>query len=99
MSIFLIDLDHKILQCNRATLDILGKSSYSKIIGHSCWELVHGTSGPVEWCPVKRMLQSGHREATIRQLNGRWVEISANPVLNDESEITGAVHVITDITT
>ena len=97
-SIFLIDLDYKILQCNRATLDILGKSSYSEIIGHSCWELVHGTSGPVEWCPVKRMLESGHREATIRQLNGRWVEITADPVFNDESEITGAVHIITDIT-
>ena len=98
-SIFLIDLDHKIIQCNRATLDILGKSSYSEIIGHSCWELVHGTSGPVEWCPMKCMLESGHREATIRQLNGRWVEISSDPVFNDEGEITGAVHIITDITT
>jgi len=97
-SIFLIDLDYKIIQCNRATLDILGKSSYSEIIGHSCWELVHGTSGPIEWCPVKLMLESGHRDATIRQLNGRWVEISADPVFNDESEITGTVHIITDIT-
>lgn len=96
-SIFLIDLNHKILQCNRATLDILEKSSYSEIIGHSCWELVHGTSGPIEWCPVKRMRQTGQKTATIQMIKDKWVEISADPVFNDQREITGAVHVITDI--
>ncbi|MFX0141235.1 MAG: PAS domain-containing protein, partial [Candidatus Hodarchaeota archaeon] len=97
-SIFLIDLNHKILQCNRATLDILGKSSYSEINGHSCWELVHRTSGPVEWCPVRRMRQTGQREATIQMINDKRVEISADPVFNDKGEIIGAVHIITDIT-
>ncbi len=97
-SIFLIDLDHKILQYNRATLDILGKYRHREIINHTCCELVHDTSGPVEWCPVNRMLDSGHREATVRKIKGRWVEISTNPVFNDEGEITGAVHVIADIT-
>ena len=96
-SVFLIDSDHKILQCNKATLDILGKSTYNEIIGHSCWELLHCTSGQVDWCPVKRMRQSGQRETTIQMINGKWVEISVDPVLNDKGEITGAVHVITDI--
>ncbi|MFX0082713.1 MAG: PAS domain S-box protein [Candidatus Hodarchaeota archaeon] len=97
-SIFLINLEYNILQCNRATLDIFGKTNYNEIIGQYCWELVHGTSGPVEWCPVMRMLESGHREATIRKINERWVEIAADPVFNDTGEISGAVHIITDIT-
>ncbi|MCK4370147.1 MAG: PAS domain S-box protein, partial [Candidatus Lokiarchaeota archaeon] len=97
-SIFLIDLNHKILQCNRATLNILGKSNYKEIIGHSCWELVHGTSEPVEWCPVKRMRESGQREIAIEKVNGRWAEISATPVFDDKGDLTGTVHVITDIT-
>jgi len=98
VSIFLIDLDNKIIQCNKATLDILGKSKYKDIIGHSCWELVHGTSEQVDWCPVKRMHESGHKEVSVQKLNGRLVEISADPVFDDEGKISGAVHVITDIT-
>ena len=97
VSIFLIDLDNKILQCNKATLDILGKSKYKDVIGHSCWELVHSTSEQVDWCPVKRMHESGHREVTIQKLRGKWVEISADPVLDDQGKINGAVHVIRDI--
>jgi len=69
-SVFLIDSDHKILQCNKATLDILGKSNYNEIIGYSCWELVHGTSEPVDWCPVKCMRETGQREATVQMING-----------------------------
>ncbi|MFX1306619.1 MAG: PAS domain S-box protein [Promethearchaeota archaeon] len=98
-SVFLIDLDYKVLQCNKATLDMFGKSSYDEIIGHFCWELVHGTSGPGDWCPVKSILESGNRESSIRQINGSWVEISSEPIFNDEREITGAVHIITDINT
>jgi len=96
-SVFLIDLEHKILQCNKATLDILGKSNFNEIIGHSCWELVHCTTAPINWCPVNRMRQTGQRESTVQILNGRWVEISVEPVFSDEGEITGAVHIITDI--
>ncbi|UCC20492.1 MAG: PAS domain-containing protein [Promethearchaeota archaeon] len=96
-SFFLIDSDHKILQCNKATLDILGKSSYDEILGHSCWELVHGTLGPVDWCPVEKMKQTRQREITVQLLNDKWVEISVEPVFNNEREIIGAVHVITDI--
>ena len=96
-SVFLIDSDHKILQCNKATLDILGKSTCREIIGHSCWELLHCTSGQVDWCPVKCMRQSGQREAAVQMINDKWFKISVDPVFNDEGEITGAVHVITDI--
>jgi len=96
-SVFLIDLDHKILQCNKATLDILGKSNYNEIIDHSCWELLHCTSVRFDLCPLKRMRQTGQRETTIQKVNGKWVEISVEPVFNEEGGITGAVHIITDI--
>ena len=97
-SIFLIDLDCKILHCNRATLNFLGKSKYNELIGHSCWEIMHGTTEPVEWCPVRKMHESGQREIIAQKLMGKWVEISADPVFDDEGNISGAVHVITDIT-
>ncbi|MFX0002150.1 MAG: PAS domain S-box protein [Candidatus Hermodarchaeota archaeon] len=96
-AVFIIDVEHKILQCNKATLDILGKSSYHEIIGHSCGELVHCGSEPDDWCPVRKMWETGHRETDVQLLNGKWVKISAEPVLNDQGEITGAIHIITDI--
>ncbi|MFX1418358.1 MAG: PAS domain S-box protein [Promethearchaeota archaeon] len=96
-AVFLIDLDHKILQCNKGTLDILGKTNYNEVIGHSCGELVHGTNEPVDWCPVRRMWKTGHRETDVQLLNGKWFEILAEPIHNDGGEITGAIHIISDI--
>jgi len=98
-AVFLIDLDHKILLCNKAALEILGKTDFNEIIGHKCYGLVHGTTEQVDWCPVSKMRSSGNRETIIRKLNGRWMEISANPVYDDnDSQLIGAVHIITDIT-
>ena len=98
-AVFLIDLDHKILLSNKAALEFLEKSDFNEIIGHKCWEVVHGTTERVEWCPVLKMRNSGKREVVIRKLNEKWVEISANPVYDDnDSQLVGAVHIITDIT-
>jgi len=97
-SVFLLDIEKNILQCNKATLDILGKEKYDEIIGHSCCEIIHGTNEPVEWCPMIRMIESSHKESSIAQIGDKWCEISVDPVINDEGILIGAVHIITDIT-
>jgi len=97
-SVFLLDIEKKFLQCNKATLDVLGKEKYEEIIGHSCYEIIHGTNEPVEWCPMVRMIESGHKESSIAQIGDRWCTISVDPVFNDEGTLIGAVHIITDIT-
>ncbi len=97
-AVFLIDLDNKILQCNKSTVKLLGKSKKDEIIGQTCWELVHGTSSPVEGYPFMSMRELGQREALIYNLMGREMEISADPLFDEEGKIMGAVHIITDIT-
>ncbi len=97
-SVFLLDLEQNILQCNKAMLDLLGKENYEEIIGHSCCEIMHCTKEPVEWCPMIRMIESNHKESSIAQLGDKWCEISVDPVINDEGTLIGAVHIITDIT-
>lgn len=97
-SVFLLDLERNILQCNKSTLDFLGKKDYDEIIGHSCCEIVHGTIEPIEWCPMKRTIESSNRESSIAQIGDRWFEISVDPVINDEGTLIGAVHIIADIT-
>ncbi len=97
-AVFLLDLECNILQCNKATLDILGAEKYNEIIGHSCCEIIHGTIEPVEWCPMARMIKSSHKEASIAQIGDKWCDISLDPVINDEGTLIGAVHIIKDIT-
>ena len=97
-SVFLLDIEKKFLQCNKATLDVLGKEKYDEIIGYSCYEIIHGINEPVEWCPMVRMIESGHKESSIAQIGDRWCDISVDPVINDEGTLIGAVHIITDIT-
>jgi len=97
-SVFLVDLDNKILQCNKSTVKLLGKSKKDEIIGQICWEFIHDTSCPVEGCPFMSMRESGQRETLIYNVMGREMEISADPLFDDEDKIIGAVHIITDIT-
>ena len=97
-SVFIIDLNQKILQCNKATLDFFNKSSLQEVIGRSCCELVHNKSHPVEWCPMVCMMESNQRESSIAQIGDKWVDISADPIFDDENKLIGAVHLMKDIT-
>ncbi len=97
-SVFILDVEHKILQCNKATLEFFKKSSIQEVVGHSCCELVHGKTEPVEWCPTVCMMESSQRESSTVQMGDKWVEVSVDPILDDNNKIIGAVHLITDIT-
>ena len=77
---------------------MLGKSEYQEIIGHYCCELIHGLSEPIDWCPMERMKVTGITESSIAQMGDKWVQVSVDPVLDDNDNLIGAVHVIYDIT-
>jgi PAS domain S-box-containing protein len=97
-SVFILDLRQKILQCNKATIDLFKKSSIQEVIGSSCCELMHNKSQPVEWCPVVHMMKSNQRESSTVQIGDKWVEISADPIFDDDNKLIGAVHLVKDIT-
>ncbi len=87
----------KILQCNKAMTWFL-KKPYNAIIGRSCCELIHGSPEPVKKCPLVRMWKTRHSQTTVFQIDEKWLEIKADPVINDKGHLVGAVHVISDIT-
>lgn len=95
-SVCLQDMNGVILQCNMATLSLLGKTSES-IIGRKCWEVVHGTSEPIEGCPVIRMQKTLERETLSLPMDGRHFEVIADPILGEDRQLLGAVHIISDI--
>ncbi len=96
-AVCLLDKEHNIVSCNKSMENLLGRSS-GDILGHKCYELVHGTSAPISECPVKRVLRSRYREVSILPVNGRWYSVSADPMLENDGALIGAVHIMTDIT-
>jgi len=96
-AICLLDLEGKILQCNRAMCDFM-KLQMSDIIDKTCWALVHGTSSPIEGCPVQHMKETRKRETMLLSFNERWFNVTADPLFDENDDLIGAVHIIQDIT-
>ncbi len=95
--IWLLDKDFRIQRCNKATWTILGKKP-EDIIGRHCWEIVHGTQAPWEECPGPRMAKSLQRETIALDLDGRCYQVAVDPILNEQGQLTGIVHTLSDIT-
>ena len=96
-SVAIIDTEARFRRCNEATAKLLGKPA-DEIVGRTCWQLIHGTSGPIEDCPMVRMRQSRRRETLELPLGDRWYNVTVDPILDDSGEILGAVHLVSDIT-
>ena len=89
--------DGKVLQCNKAMTRLL-KKPYNEIIGQSCCELLHGSPGPVKKCPLARMKNTRRSEETDLQIGDKWVNIKVDPIIDNEGNVTGAIHILSDIT-
>lgn len=96
-SVCIINMEGKILQCNKPTEVLLDKPM-REIIGNTCWELVHGTSEPIQGCPIVRMKESHKRENLALQVGNRWLNVTADPIFDEAGALAGAVHIIADIT-
>jgi two-component system cell cycle sensor histidine kinase/response regulator CckA len=93
----LLDLEGKILRCNKAMKNFLGKS-FNEIINYSYCEIILGTKTPNENCPFLRMKERLRRENTILSMNDQWYNIIIDPILDESGYLIGAVSIISDIT-
>jgi len=96
-AICLLDLDHRILRCNKATAKLLGKETRD-IVGRPCSEVFHGQSAPIACCPVQEAMTSGQRHSTEIHLGGRFYLVSADPLVNEQGVPKGTVHILSDVT-
>ena len=93
----LLDVEGRILRCNKAMTTLLGKP-FSDILGHSCCELIHSSSEPIEGSPLVRMRETRHRETMVLPMGDRWFNVSVHPVLDQNDNLMDAVHIMSDIT-
>ena len=87
----------KIIQCNSSMTRFL-KRPYNEIIGRSCCELCHNSSKPVERCPLVRMYESRRSETKDFEIGDKWLNIKVDPLIDNDGNLVGAVHIISDIT-
>ena len=96
-AIWILDDKHHIVRCNRAS-EILFNRSSKEMISRFCWEIVHGTDRTIPECPVARSLKSLKREMMELQIDNKWFQVTADPILDRNGEYKGAVHIVRDIT-
>jgi PAS domain S-box-containing protein len=96
-SVCLLDQKGKIVRCNNAMLQLIGKP-FSEIINHHCWEVVHGVLEAPPGSPIKRVAKTHQRETDFFAKNSRWFNVSVDPLLDENGALVGEVHIMSDIT-
>ena len=93
----LLDSEGRILRCNKAMVNLLGKP-FSEIINRTHREIIHVMVDPAKECPFERMRKTRGRETDILLINDRWFNIAVDPLINDAGCLIGGVHIMSDIT-
>ena len=96
-AVMILDKEQKILRCNRTMFDFL-KLPAKKVLGKRCCQILHGTDQPIAGCPCRAAQIKGARASVELAINDRWYEVSVDPQRNDDGQVIGYVHLMSDIT-
>jgi len=97
--IMILDSKHRIIRANKAMAERVGLAR-EELIGRSCFQAVHGTSKPPDFCPHARLMADGLEhsvEVHEDYLGGNFI-VSVTPLYDPDGTIRGSVHVARDIT-
>lgn len=96
---FIQDNEFSILRANRSFADFLHMKP-EDCIGKKCYHLIHKTNTAHASCPCTQVHHT-KKPAIVEFYEPhleRYLEISASPILTNDGEITGSVHIMKDIT-
>ncbi|MFA6240870.1 MAG: response regulator [Candidatus Hydrogenedentales bacterium] len=95
-AVWILDRDQRVVRSNK-TSERIFHHSCKDLIGRHCYEIVHGSEGPVPECPVVRARESLQRESQELQIGDRWYQVIVDPILDADGQYAGAVHLVSDI--
>jgi PAS domain S-box-containing protein len=97
--ISLQDRELCILRVNRTLAEWFGTTP-QELVGRHCFEAIHGSDTPLEWCPCRKALAGEKPEAVEWQdtERARVFQSSAFPLYNEDGTVRGVVHLLRDIT-
>ncbi len=96
-SIMMLDVNQRIIKYNKAFADQIGKQ-INGCKNPYCFNLVHGTDCPISGCPFTKMKNTREREILSYETEGRYYDCMVDPIFDDRGAVSGAVHIIYDIT-
>jgi PAS domain S-box-containing protein len=93
------DKDFRIVKVNKAFATALSMG-VEEIVGKKCYEVIHGIQDPWSTCPHRKAIESQRpsKEDFFEPRLGSYLEVSVSPILDDQGEMTGSVHIAQDIT-
>jgi len=97
--ISILDQNYTIIKANKSFANLF-QCKPEECIGKKCYDLLHGTKKIHTPCPCKQV-QATKKSATVEFFEpniGKKITISAFPILNNDGEISGSVHIMKDIT-
>jgi len=95
----IIDRDYNIENINDNGLELLKKSK-DDVIGKKCYQIIHGTETPAEYCPFRKAVETKKPESIERyeDIFDRHFSIKSSPIFDENGEIVRFVDLISDIT-
>jgi PAS domain S-box-containing protein len=96
-AVCLLDLKGRIKRCNNAMRKMIGEP-YSKIADRTCWQILHNAADQPKGCPIQKVRNTHCRETEVIFRDNQWYNISVDPLLDDNGNIIGVVHIASDIT-
>ena len=97
--IAILDNHHRILRVNESLARRLGHKT-EECVGLHCYDVVHGTSVPPEFCPHSRTIMDGleHSEEVHVDRFGGDFQVTITPFLDEDGNRIGSIHIAHDIT-
>ena len=97
--VFLMDTDFNLIRVNKSFTKLTGQ--YDKhITGKKCYELIHGAQDPHQKCPCRKALET--QEPENKELYDshlkKWFYMRLTPIFDKNRNLTGIIHMATDIT-
>lgn len=97
VAICLLDSESRIIRTNQA-MEAMFPTQRGRMKGRYSWEVVHGSQKPIPEDPVRVMAQTLQRETLELPFGDRIIEVTVDPILGPDGTLSGAVHIIRDIT-
>ncbi|KUK68718.1 MAG: Putative PAS/PAC sensor protein [Methanocalculus sp. 52_23] len=94
--IFYLAPDSTIIHANPASAALLN-TPLEEIVGSHCYQIVHHTPSNIRGCPFIQAKKTKKRESYTVNLGSHWYQVTIDPVLGDDGELIGAVHILTNI--
>ncbi len=93
------DAELRIVRANRTFAQWLGVPA-EELVGQTCYSLLRQRDEPPEFCPLPQAISTGrpHTVEVEELILGRMLEIAAYPLTDGQGQVTGAVHIMRDIT-